>query len=208
MFEGSSVLVGADQLHWSHIPIHGQLLTQISQAVQAGQVEDPARMLQTLQAASEHTQQHILAGGRQLGKENDAKKAVATLRSLRPIVQALTMMVQSQEHEQEAEAAKQEQDQAELQARAEGQDNAVKMHEADNQAAVAMYKVDRMHEAKMAGEQNRAQTDAFRARSKAAIDRISQQSRAMIEASKITGGTPPNPEQLSGESALAMPGQM
>lgn len=208
MFEGAAALVGVDQLHWSHIPIHAQLLDSIAQSVQAGQVEDPSRMLNTLQVASEHVQQHVLAGGRQLGKEDDAKKAIATLRGLRPIVQALTMMAESQQKEQEAEAARQEQEMADLRAQAQGKENEIKMHEADNRAAVEMYKVDRMHEARMTGEYNKAQADAFRARSKATIDRISRQSRMMIEAGKITGRQPPEMSALGGEEPLAMAGRL
>lgn len=205
MAELAAVLVGSEQLHWSHIPVHSQLLTQIVDAVKNGQVEDPQKMLGTMQLVSEHVQRHIELGGRQIGKEDDAKAAMAALRGLRPVVQALTMMAETKQHEQEAEAEKAQAQQADLEKRAEGQEAAAAMHDSDNKAAVKMYEVDKMHEARMADAGSKAQAEAFKARSKAEIERISARYRALTEGSKITGGQPPSMDQLEGTESLALP---
>jgi hypothetical protein len=205
LMEGSPVMVGSDQLHWSHIPIHSQLLAQITEAVRSGQVEDPARMLQTLQATTAHTEEHIQKGGTQLGKEEDAKAAIRALRSLRPVGQSLTMMAQTQEHEQEAQAKRQQAEQEALQKKADGQEAQAAMHDSDNKAAVKLYEVDKMHEARMASEQSKASTDAFRAQAKASIDRISAQYRSLTKNSSLTGIPPPGVDALSGD--LGTPGE-
>ncbi|MBM4043559.1 MAG: hypothetical protein FJ279_00445 [Planctomycetes bacterium] len=198
LMEGAAVLVGTDQLHWSHIPVHNQILEQIAQAVQAGQVEDPAAMLKTLQMTTEHIEGHAEIGGMQVGKAAHGKAVIQSLRSLRPVGQALTMMVQTQEHEQEAEARKQQQAQEELQRRADGQDAQAAMHDSDNKAAVKMYEVDRMAEVRMADAQSKAQTAAFQARSKASIDRISARYRMLTQGGAM-GVRPPNTASMAGE---------
>lgn len=199
LMEGAAVLVGTDQLHWSHIPVHSQLLDQIAKAVEAGRVEDPAAMLKTLQATSQHVERHAQIGGAQLGKAADAKAVIQALRSLRPVGQSLTMMAQTQEHEREAEAKRQQQAQEELQKRADGQDAQAAMHDSDNKAAVKMYEVDKMAEVRMADASNKAQTDAFKARSKASIDRISARYRMMTQNSAMTGAQTPGVGAMAGE---------
>ena len=209
LMEGAAVLVGTDQLHWAHVPVHSQLLDQIAQAVQGGQVEDPASMLRTLQMTTEHAERHVQIGGAQLGKANDAKAAIAALRSLRPVAQALTMMAQTQEHEREAEAARQQKAQEDLQARAEGADAQAAMHDSDNKAAVKMYEVEKMAEARMAGVQAKAQADAFKVQSKASIDRIAARYRTLTQSGAMTGQPQPGVGAMAGEGSeeeLAEPG--
>lgn len=201
LLEGSAVLVGTDQLHWSHIPVHSQVLQQITSAVESGQVEDPAAMLRTLQLASEHIERHATIGGLQLGKAADAKAVIQGLRSLRSVGQTLNMMVQTQEHEREAEARKQEQAQAALQRRADGQDAQAAMHDSDNKAAVAMYAADRKAEVMLASAQSKAQVDAFRARQKVAIDRIAARYRMITGGGAMTGVQPPNTSAMEGEGS-------
>jgi hypothetical protein len=199
--DGSAVLVGTDQLHWSHIPVHSQVLDSIAQAVESGQVEDPAAMLKILQLTTQHIERHAQIGGAQLGKAGDAKAVLQSLRSLRPIGQALTTMAMTQEHEQEAEAKRQQQAQEELQKRADGQDAQAAMHDSDNKAAVKMYEVDRMTEVRSAEAQSRAQTDAFKARSKASIDRISARYRMITQNSAMTGAQAPGVGAMAGEGS-------
>jgi hypothetical protein len=201
MMEGSAVLVGTDQLHWAHIPVHSQVLDQISQAVESGQVEDPAAMLKILQLVTQHIERHAQIGGAQLGKAGDAKAVLQSLRSLRPIGQALTTMAMTQEHEREAEAKRQQQAQEELLRRADGQDAQAAMHDSDNKAAVKMYEVDKMAEVRMADANNKAQTDAFKARSKASIDRISARYRMITQNSAMTGAQAPGVGAMAGEGS-------
>lgn len=197
MLELSQVLAAPDQLHWSHIPVHGSLVDQIVQAVENGQVTDPQRMLDTLQLASEHIQAHIRYGGMQIGMRPAADAAMRSLRSLRPIEQELTIMASNVDRVRRAEEEKRAREMQALRDRAEGKDNEVKMHEADNKAAVELYKADRLHEARMAEADSRSQTDMFRARARQEIDRITAQSKRIREASKITGNPPPSAAGLN-----------
>lgn len=196
MLELAAVLAAPDQLHWSHIPIHGRLVQQITQAVQNGQVEDPQRMLDTLQLVSEHIQEHIRYGGAQIGKADDAKAAMADLRSLRPIQQALTIMASNVDRVRRAEEEKQQREMEALQQRADGQETAVKMKEIDTKAALKLREQDLMHQARMTQADSKAQTDMFRAKMKAEIDRIAATNRRFLEAAKITGNPPPSSEGL------------
>lgn len=197
MLELTQALAAQDQLHWSHIPVHGKLLELINQAVQNGQVTDPQRMLDTLQLVSEHIQAHIQYGGVQLGMQEAAKAAMANIRSMRPIQQELTIMAANADRVKRAEEEKQQREMDDLQGRAEGKDNAVKIHEIDTKAALKVREQDLMHEARMSQADSKAQTDMFRARARAEIDRITQQSRRIMEASKITGNPPPSTEALA-----------
>ena len=211
MMSGSPALVGSDQLHWAHIAVHNQPLTQIVEAVQSGQVQDPTGMLRALQGVSEHVQRHIEYGGRQIGKDDDAKSAMAALRGLRPVVQALTMMVAAQEREAEAEAERQQKETEDLRKRAEGQEAAAQMHESDNKAAVKMREVELMHQARLVEAQSKGQVAAYQARSKAAVDRISAQYRMLTEAAKTTGNQPPDLSPLGageGQDSLAFPAEI
>jgi hypothetical protein len=175
------------------------VLDSIAQAVESGQVEDPAAMLKILQLTTQHIERHAQIGGAQLGKAGDAKAVLQSLRSLRPIGQALTTMAMTQEHEQEAEAKRQQQAQEELQRRADGQDAQAAMHDSDNKAAVKMYEVDKMAEVRMADASSKAQTDAFKARSKASIDRISARYRMITQNSAMTGAQAPGVGAMAGE---------
>jgi len=198
VFELSPVLAAPDQLHWSHIPIHFKILQQISEAVQNGQVEDPQRMLDTMQIISEHIQQHLQYGGQQIGKENDAKAILRDIRSLRPIQQALTVMAQTAERVKRADEEKRQREMEDLQAKADGNEMAVKEKEIDVKAALKMREQDMMQEVRMSSAGAKAQTDMFKTRMKAELDRVSANAKRYIEAAKITGNAAP-----LAESALA-----
>jgi hypothetical protein len=203
MTEGSQTLAAPDQLHWSHIPVHWQLIHRIVDQVSQGQIDEPQRMLDILQLASEHVRMHIQYGGMQTGMEGAAKEAEASLRSLAPIVRALTLAAQAQAKQQEAEAKRQQQEMEELQARADGQDAQVEMHKSDIKGQLAMREQDLLHQARMAGVQSKSQTDMIKAQNKAEIDRIMANARRFIEASKITGGRSPQTGGLVPDSGLA-----
>lgn len=201
LMEGAPVLVGTDQLHWSHIPVHSQLLDQIIKAVEAGQVDDAASMLQTLQMTAEHIERHAQIGGVQVGKAEDAKEVVRALRSLRPVAQNLTMVAEAQRSEREAAAKNQQKEMEDLQRQAEGHDAQAAMHDSDNKAAVKMYEVDKMAEARMAGEQAKAQTEAFRARAKATTDRLAARYRSLTQGGAISGLPQPGVGAMAGGMA-------
>lgn len=203
MLELAAVLAAPDQMHWSHIPIHGQLIKQIADAVGQGQVQDAQRMLDTLQIVSEHVQTHISYGGRQLGKEGDAKKALADLRSLRPVQQALTMMAQNEDRVKRAQEEQRQKEMQDLQDRADGKDNEVKVHEIDTKAALKKYEIDQMQQVRMAEAGSKGQTDMFRARMKAENDRITANYKRLTEAAKITALPPVSTGNLEG--GLASP---
>lgn len=194
VMRGEPIMVGRDQLHWAHIPVHAQVPQHIVEAVQSGQVEDPAGMLQVLQGITNHIEEHAQFGGMQLGKSEDAKAVIRELRSLRPVAQALTMMAQTMEHEREAEAKRQQKQMEELQHRADGHDAQAAMHESDNKAAVKMYEVDKMAEVKAAQAAATAQNDEFKARAKANIDRISARYKQITSSGAMSGLPEPGME--------------
>lgn len=194
--ELSPVLASSDQLHWSHIPIHGNLIQNIVQSVQSGQIEDPQKMLDMLQLAAEHIQEHIRYGGTQIGMERAAKEAMNSLRSLAPIVRALTLAAQAYEKREMAAEEERQQEFAELQARAEGQDNAVKVHEIDTGARLKMRAQDLDQQVKMAAVAGKTQVDAFKASAKADLDKVVANMRRYINAGRITGNPPPQTSGL------------
>ena len=196
MTELAQVLAAPDQLHWTHIPVHGQLVQRIVEAVQNGQIDDPQRMLDTLQIVSEHLQQHISLGGTQIGMEGAAKAAMASLKSLAPIVRALTLSAQSQAKSQRAEEEKRQAEMEDLRARAEGQENVVKMHEIDTNAQLKMREQDQNLQVKMAAAEGKNQVDLLKAQAKADIDTTLANMKRYVEAGKITGNPPPQTEGL------------
>ena len=136
------VLVGVDQWHWSHIPIHAQVLQEIQQTVQQGlaeaqsiaaqggevqqspdgelapQVEDPERLAQVLEAASVHIQEHLQYGQNQLGMKEAAEQVRSMLKSLATTTKALNLAIATQRRVQEAEAEKQQREMEALQQQA------------------------------------------------------------------------------------------
>ena len=199
MMELSPVLAAPDQMHWSHVPIHSQILQHITQAVESGEVGDPERMLAILNLAAQHIQEHIRYGGRQLGMEEAARKAMEMLRSLRPVQKALTMMAATHDRVRRAEEERQQREMQDLQERAEGKDTEVKLREIDTKAALAMREQDLMHQVRMRESESRAQNDAFRARMRAETERIAASYRRVTQGLRATGA----PE--TGGAALARP---
>ena len=173
---GFEVMVGQDQLHWSHIPVHAQLLQEIVDMVKAPadnapelndwngspeesmQVaqqtlqnlqEDPRKILGIFVQCSQHVQQHLAIGGMQIGMQDQTKQVQKMLRDLRPTVKALNLAVATQERIEQAEREKQEREMAELRAQAEQNELAKAQYEVDKKAEVDRYRVDREHEVQM-----------------------------------------------------------
>lgn len=205
MLELSQVLAAPDQLHWTHIPIHWQIVEQIAQAAMSGRADDPQRMLDILQTASEHIQAHLMMGGSQIGVEGQVREVEANIRSLAPVIKALTLAADAQQRSREAEARAEEEEMAELRARAEGKENEVKIHEIDTKAALKMREQDQMQQVRIAAAEGKTAVEMLRARSKADIDRTMAGMRRRIEAAKITGRRPP---QVSPEEGVAQGGLM
>lgn len=157
---GLPALVGPDQLHWSHIPVHTQIIQQIAQQVEQQQIEDPQRALQVLEAVSQHIQEHLQFGEQQIGKKDAANQVRAMLRGMVNTTKALNLLASRQEAVKQAEQEKAERERADLEKRAnENELNAAK-YKADKEAEIARYKEDKLHEARMAGIQMRNQESA------------------------------------------------
>ena len=202
MRELQKVLAASDQLHWTHIPVHGQLVQEIVEAVQAGQIDDPQRMLDTLQLVSEHIQQHIQFGGMQIGMETTAKQAMGSLRSLAPIIRALTMSAQAADKQARAAEDEHQREMDELRAQAEGQENAVKIHKIDTDAQLKMRGQDLDHQVKLAAASGKNQVDAMKARAKADTDVVVANMKRWVNAAKITGNPPPQTTGLEPQGEL------
>ena len=151
-------LVGADQWHWSHIPVHAQVLQEVQQAVQQGlaeaqsaaaqggevqqspdgelapQVEDPERLAQVLEAASTHIQEHLQYGQNQLGMKEQAEQVRSMLKGLAPTIKALNLAIATQRRVREAEAERQQREMEALQKQAS---------EAEMQKALAKVQADK-----------------------------------------------------------------
>lgn len=192
LLQGMQALVAPNQLHWSHIPQHMQALQGLAQQVQEGQVDDPHRMLSQMEALSSHIQTHAQLGGAQIGMEDAAKRVIASLRSLRPILQNLTMMASAFDQHQERMQKLQEERQAELERRAEGQDAQVEMHKTDVKAALKSKELDQMQQVRLAGVQAKARVDAEAARLRADVDRINASGK-MFRQAQTASAVPPSP---------------
>lgn len=192
MMVGQQAMVGPDQLHWSHIPIHMQAITQILEAAQNGQVESPQQALDQLEAISGHLQGHIELGGQQVGMGDAAKGVMAQIRSFRPIIKMLTMQAAAQEKQQEAQQAQQEKELEDLKAQAEGKEQAVKMHEVDLKGQLKAREQDLLHQARMTGVQGKNQIDLIKTQNKMALDRIAASAKRVTQGMAITGNPPPD----------------
>ena len=174
---GLQVQVGSDQLHWSHIPIHAQILQEIVEQVKAPQdnqggqgdesiaeqtlqnVQDPRSTLQLLASCSKHIQEHLAIGGQQIGMQEQAQQVQKMLRDLRPTVKALNLAVATQERVEQAEREKQEREMQELQQRADQNELEKARYEVDKKAETDRYRVDKEHEVAM----HKAELEAGRA---------------------------------------------
>lgn len=173
---GFQVMVGQDQWHWSHIPVHSQLLQEIvdmvhapedstpdlnewngdpNQSMQVGEQtlqnlqDDPKKILGILTMCSQHVQEHLAIGGNQIGMQAQAKQVQKMLRDLRPTVKALNLAVATQERVEQAQREAQERAMQELQQRADANEVEKARVEADKKAETDRYRIDREHEVAM-----------------------------------------------------------
>lgn len=152
------VQVGQDQWHWSHIPIHAQVLQEVQQIVQQGlaeaqsaasqggdvqqnqqgelapQVDNPEMLAQVLESTSVHIQEHLRYGEGQLGMKAAAEQVRELLKGLDPIIKAINLAIATQRRVREAEEEKRQRELEELQKQAS---------EAEMQKALAKVQADK-----------------------------------------------------------------
>lgn len=170
---GFQVVVGQDQLHWSHIPIHAQLVQEIvemvaapedntpelnefngdpEQSMQIGEQtlsnlqEDPKKILGILSMVSTHIQEHLQIGGMQIGMQGQAKQTEKMLRDLRPTTKALNLAVATQERVERAKREAQQREMEALQEQANQVELAKAKYKIDRDTEIAKYKVDKEDE--------------------------------------------------------------
>ena len=124
------VQVGQDQWHWSHIPIHAQVLQEVQQIVQQGlaeaqsaaaqggsipqnqqgelapQVDNPEMLAQVLESTSVHVQEHLRYGEGQLGMKAAAEQVRELLKGLATTLKAINLAIATQRRVREAEEEK------------------------------------------------------------------------------------------------------
>lgn len=184
------VMVGQEQWHWSHIPVHAQVLQEVQQMVQQGlaeaqsmveqgqdvqqspegdlapQVDNPEQIAQVLEAASAHIQEHLQYGQNQLGMKEAAQNVRDMLKDLAPTVKALNLAIATQRRVREAEAEKRQREMEALERQAS---------EAEMQKAMAKVQADK--EVGLA----RVQADKEVAMAKLQVDREVSSGKLQIE---------------------------
>ena len=198
MRELSFVLATPDQMHWSHIPVHGRLLQEIVEAAQSGQTEDPQRALDMLSMVAQHIQEHLKYGRTQTGMESRAKAVEQDLRSLAPVIKQLTMQAAAVEKHRMAQEKQQQDEMERLREQAEGKDMEVKMREIDSKAALKMREQDLNHAVRMKSAQDQAAIRTAEATLKARLAQIESASKRFIEGGKALGNRPPTTENMTG----------
>lgn len=169
---GMDAMVGQDQWHWAHIPVHSRLLQEIVEQVQAPEdnnpdsdsfgnadqsvaeatlqrVQDPKSTLQMLVRCSKHVQEHLAIGGQQIGMQDQAKQVAKMIRDLRPTTKALNLAVATQERVEQAQREKEEREMEELRRQADQNELEKEKYKADRQAEVGRYKADLDHDIAM-----------------------------------------------------------
>lgn len=178
------VLVGQDQWHWSHIPVHSQVLQEIQETVQQGlaeaqgmmqqgqdvqtdaegnpapQVDDPEQLAKILEAASQHIQQHLQIGAQQLGMKQRASQITEMLKGLAPTIRALNLAIATQRRVREAEQekAQREREALEKQASEAEMQRAMAKIQADKEVGMAKVQADK--EVDMARVQSEREVNA------------------------------------------------
>lgn len=158
MKRGESAPVGIDQRHWTHIPVHAQVLQEIQRIVQQGvaeaqtifnqggdakqddkgnfvpQVDDPENLARILEAVSAHIQEHLAIGGAQLGMKAAAKQVTEMLKGMDDTIHALNLAIATQRRVKEAEQERQQREMEALEQQAS---------EAEMQKALAKVQADK-----------------------------------------------------------------
>lgn len=210
---GMPVMVGMDQLHWSHIPVHAEVIREIVEMFQQGQTQDPQRDLDVLTATTDHIREHLQFGRTQTNMEDSAKEIERNLTSLSPVVKGLTLAAASIEKERKAEEAKQQAEMEKLQQAASEAELRPKLAKVEQDGRLAMREQDLKHEARMADIANRGEAQAYVAGAKAdtarqaaeakiegqvpeAVTRTSAMLGSLLQGSQISSGRQPTTEAL------------
>lgn len=190
------VQVGRDQWHWSHIPMHAQVLQEVQQTVQQGlaeaqsaaaqggdvqqnqqgelapQVDNPELLAQVLESTSMHIQEHLRFGEGQLGMKAAAEQVRELLKGLAPTIKAINLAIATQRRVREAEEEKRQRELDELQKQAS---------EAEMQKALAKVQADK--EVGLA----KVQADKEVGLAKVQADRELDQGRILNERDHLSG---------------------
>jgi len=170
---GFKPMMGQDQWHWSHIPVHAQLLQEIADMVQAPEdstpdlnewngdpnaslqigeqtlqnlQEEPKKILGILVTCSQHVQEHLSVGGVQVNMKARAKEVEKMLRDLRPTIKALNLAVATQERVEQAQREQAQRDEEKRIDQLAEEKARVAQIEADKKAETDRYRIDREHE--------------------------------------------------------------
>ena len=190
---GFRPMMGQDQWHWSHIPVHARLLQEIVDMVQAPEdntpelnewngdpqqslqigertlqnlQEDPKKILGILVTCSQHVQEHLAVGGSQMNMQAQAKQVEKMLRDLRPTTKALNLAVATQERVEQAQREQAQRDEEKRIDQLAEEKARVAQIEADKKAETERYRIDRDHEV----ARYRAEMEAERAGRKDELD--------------------------------------
>jgi hypothetical protein len=89
---GMAAVAGLDQQHKVHLAVHGEVIAQIMQGAQSGQLGDIAKASSTLQLALQHVFQHIQMLGSDPAFTDEARQMMA---DLKPAVQMAKELMQA-----------------------------------------------------------------------------------------------------------------
>ncbi len=205
---GQATLVGPDQRHVTHINTHMQVLQSIQEAVQNGlaeaqrewqqsgqmqqdsdgqlapKVEDPERLMQVLQAASQHIQQHLEL----LSTQGDAVKPLVqryrkTIVGLADVTQALNLAIATQRRVREAEEEKRQREIEELRKAADQAEIAKANHKAELEAATARHKIELDHQVDL----ERLKLESETGRARLAMENENGKARLAMDAEQRRG---------------------
>ena len=199
MSSGGMAMVGQDQLHWSHIPVHAELIQQIVETFQAGETEDPQRDLNVLEMATNHVREHLEYGRLQTGMEARAREVEENLRSLSPIIKGMQMAAVTIERQREAEMQKQQDELEELQRQASEAEMAPKLAKVDRDAEVDMRRVELDHEIKLRELQLKADRTNYELR---------MQGRAAEQKRDLMTGESEHKQELAAQETVAKTARM
>ncbi len=203
---GGVIVVGPDQLHWSHIPVHSILVQEIVEAFQQGQTQDPQQDLDLLEKVTDHIREHLEYGRMQMGMEDFAKQIEANLRSLSPIIKGMQMAAATIQKQRDAEEKRMREQQEALERKASEAELAPKMAEVEQKGQLALREQDLLHQARMAKVQNEREAlmASIEAKSVAgrqsygdtagaqeAVERTSKMLAGVTQGSRITSGNTP-----------------
>lgn len=147
----AQVSVGADQMHWSHIPIHSQIVSEIANAVQSGQVTEGAQqMMDILEMATNHIREHLQFGRAQTGMEPKAKELEKNIQSLAPMIKNLTMLAANEQKTKDAAEQQKREEYEALQKQADANQIAPKMRQVELDHEVKLRAADLDYQARMA----------------------------------------------------------